>query len=196
MSARALFDAALDAARDWHATLPAARSFCDWPGDLIWQDKPAHSLPSAALVASDPGAASPASAPFLDALQALVPHAEWRHGYTADEVGQTFLDRFCWFELAGPHGHFISHQARLTIGYWGRDLFYPRHHHEPEELYTVVAGQALFHVDGEPDSTLSPGGTRLHAPNQPHALTTTDHPVLTFVFWRGAGLGEPPRLTA
>ena len=136
-----------------------------------------------------------ASAPLVQALQALVPHAEWRHTYTADEVGQNFLDNYCWFELAGPYGHFHSAQARLTVGYWGPGLFYPRHDHEPAELYSVLAGQALFHADGEADQTLGAGDTRLHNPSQPHALTTQDQPVLTFVFWRGEGLDDTPKVT-
>lgn len=195
MTARALFEDALEAARAWHRALPPARAFCDWPTDLAWTGKPPRPLPSARLVASDPGPASPASSALLSALQALVPHVEWRHGYTAQEVGQDFLDRFCWFELAGPHGHFLSHQTRLTVGYWGPRLFYPRHQHAPAELYTVVSGGAVFHADDEADATLGPGDTRLHAPRQPHAMTTIDQPVLSFVFWRGAGLDDPPRMT-
>jgi len=196
MSARALFDAALSAARDWYGSLPAAREFCDWPEDLVWADRAAFHLPAADLIASDPGQPNATSAPLMAALQTLVPYAEWRHNYTADEVGQDFLNRFCWCELAGPHGHFHSDSARLTVGYWGPGLYYPPHNHAPAELYTVVSGQALFHAEGEADLTLSPGDTRLHQPNQPHALTTTDHPVLTFVLWRGEGLGELMRLSA
>lgn len=195
MSARARLTAALEAARDWHASLPAARDFCDWPDDLIWADRAAHRLPSAMHLLSNPGAPGAGSAPLMEALQAVIDDVEWRHSYTAEEVGQHFLDHFCWFELAGPEGHFLTDQARITVGYWGPGLFYPRHQHAPEELYTVVSGRALFHADGEADARLGPGDTRLHLSNQPHAMTTGDDPVLTLVLWRGAGLADPPRLT-
>lgn len=195
MTARAAFDAALSAARDWHAALPDAAAFCDWPADLRWQDRAPHPLPAADLVQTDPGAATPASAPLMTALQAIAPHVEWRHTYTLDEVGQDFLNRYGWFELAGPDGHFHSTQARITVGYWGPHLFYPRHQHGPEELYTVVSGAGLFRSDGDPDATLGPGQTRFHGIHQPHDMTTEQHPILTLVFWRGDGLDDTPRIT-
>lgn len=195
LPASTLFDAVLEAARRWHAALPEAAAFCDWPDDLAWQGRPAHLLPVARLLRSHSGAASMASAPLLAALQAVAPHCEWRHTYTADEVGQRFLDTYGWFELAGPEGHFVTHKARITVGYWGAGLYYPRHQHGPEELYTVVSGGATFHADSKKDATLGPGGTCYHARNQPHAMTTSNTPVLTLVFWRGVGLAATPRMS-
>lgn len=195
MSARARLDAALEAARLWHAALPEARAFCDWPGDITWAGRPALDGPARDQIRAAPGEPSPASAPLLQALQAIAGDVEWRHTYTADEVGQHFLDHFGWFELAGPEGHFHSDEARVTVGYWGADLFYPRHCHAPAELYTVVSGSGLFALDDAPDLTLRAGDTRLHPPNRSHALTTTESPILTLVFWRGEGLADPPRLS-
>ena len=34
--------------------------------------------------------------------------------------------------------------------------------------------------------------TRMHSSNQPHALTMTDGPILTFVLWRGNGVEGLP----
>ena len=195
MTARALFDDALRAAKDWHSALPAAHGFCPWPSDICYSDRAPHFLPAADLVITAPGATSLRSAPLLKALQALAPHLEWRHTYTVDEVGQAFLDNFGWFELAGPTGHFITHQTRITVGYWGPGLTYDRHHHVAEELYTVVSGQALFLSDGDADETLGADGTRYHASNQPHALQTLEDPLLVLVFWRGEGLGDAPALS-
>lgn len=196
MSARAAFEALLSAARDWHASVPALAGFVPWPDDLRYVPRPAHALPLIPLLQADPGTTSPQSQPLCDALRAIAPYAEWRHTYTEAEVGGDFLNRFGWFELAGPDGHFITHQTRMTVGYWGPNLYYDWHQHEPEELYSVVSGQAVFRVRDQTDETLSAGGTRLHASQQPHALETRDHPVLTFVLWRGAGLADPPRLSA
>ncbi|WP_135501992.1 dimethylsulfonioproprionate lyase family protein [Roseovarius aestuariivivens] len=193
---RPIFHAALEQARKWHSTLPAARAFCPWPQDLRWQPRDAHPLPAADLMCADPGLVKKAAAPLLAALQAIAPYVEWRHSYTAEEVGQKFLDTFGWFELAGPEGHFRSDQARITVGYWGPGLYYPRHQHPPAELYTIVSGTALFDADGAPPRLLGPGDTRVHAPEQPHAMTTSDQPLLALVFWRGAGLDASPRLSA
>ncbi len=195
MSARACLTAALDAARDWHSALPAVSVFCPWPDDLKWADHSPTPGPAIALVQSNPGACIGAARPLLAALQAIAEDVEWRHSYTEDEVGRHFLDTFGWFELAGPTGHFITHQTRITVGYWGPGLNYPRHQHAPEELYTVVSGEAQFMADGEADCTLHTGDTRFHASNQPHAMITHASPVLTLVFWRGDGLADPPRMT-
>jgi len=195
MSARALFDAALQAARDWHTALPAASEFTAWPDDLRYEGRPPAPQPAIAHLTRDPGTACDLSRPLRDAIVALAPYAEWRLTYTEDEVGADFLRRFGWFELAGPDGHFLTDKVRMTVGYWGPNLSYGRHHHKPQELYTVVSGSGLFMLDGDDTLTLGPGDTRLHPSDQPHALDTTDQPILTFVFWRGDGLADDPRMT-
>lgn len=196
MTTRALFDAALAATRNWHSTLPAARAFCPWPQDIAYRARAPYSLPATELIQTAPGAVTEASTQLVNALQALAPHLEWRLTYTAEEVGQHFLDNFGWFELAGPDGHFITHETRITVGYWGPGLHYDRHQHQAEELYTVLSGEAIFMADGEEDHVIGPQGTRLHASNQPHALATTHSPVLTLVFWRGEGLSDAPAMSA
>lgn len=192
---RALFDQALWYARDWHASLPAARAFCNWPTDLSWANRPDMDGPAARLICSDPGQACAQSTALLQALQALASLVEWRHTYTKEQVGQAFLDHYGWFELAGPSGHFTTHQTRITVGYWGAGLHYGRHQHRPEELYSVISGHAVFHKDYSPDVTLHPCETQFHGENEPHAMTTTDSPILTLVFWRGDELGAPPRMS-
>jgi mannose-6-phosphate isomerase-like protein (cupin superfamily) len=196
MTRRALFDEALVAARHWHQSLADVSEFCPWPEDLVWKDRLAHKLPATEQIVTEPGASSAASEDLMRALQKLAPHLEWRLTYTAEEVGQHFLDHFGWFELAGPDGHFVTHNARITVGYWNAGLAYPRHQHVAEELYTVVSGRGLFQSDGDPDEELGPGRTRFHRSNQPHALITTDSPILTMVFWRGDGLADLPALSA
>ena len=195
MSIRRFFENAIESAREWHAHMPEACNFCPWPDDLKWKERPAHALSAATLVAGSHGETIKSSMPLVKALGQLVPYVEWRQTYTEEEVGRDFLDRYCWCELAGPDGHFISSKVRLTVGYWGPHLHYPRHQHTPEELYTVLSGRATFHSDGELDEILGPGCARMHQSNQPHALTTGDQPLLTFVFWRGDDLASDPRMT-
>jgi mannose-6-phosphate isomerase-like protein (cupin superfamily) len=195
MTTRPPLDTLLDRTREWHAALPALRDFAPWPSDLRYTARAPNPLPHIPGMTADPGEANGLSTALRDALLAAAPHVEWRHTYTEDEVGARFLDTYGWFELAGPTGHYLSDQARITVGFWGQDLFYPRHQHAPEELYSVVSGRAIFHADGEEDREIGPGGTRFHAANQPHAMTTTDSPVLTLVLWRGEGLGDNPGLS-
>lgn len=195
MTARAALDALLAAARDWHGALPALREFEPWPDDLTYAARAPHPLPVIAHLQADPGTASARSHPLRDALVAAAPHIEWRHTYTEAEVGRDFLNRYGWFELAGPYGHYVSHQCRLTVGYWGPHLNYGWHQHAPEEIYSIVSGRALFRLDGAEDQELGPEQTRLHGSDQPHAMDTHDQPVLAFVMWRGDGLADAPRMS-
>ena len=194
-TAQARFETALAAAQKWRDALPPVAEFCVWPNDVQFVPRAPVPGPAADLLKKRPGTPNAQSTGLMQALQGIAEDVEWRHTYTAEELGQHFLDNYGWFELAGPDGHFITHQTRITVGYWGPDLVYPRHQHGPAELYTVVSGSAVFQSDGDKDATLGPCQTRLHAPHQPHAMITTDHPVLTLVFWRGSGLDEMPRLT-
>ncbi len=195
MTSKATIHALLDTARDWHHSLAALSTFVDWPQDLTFAERPAHSLPVISHLTARPGEASDASQPLRDAIVAAAPYLEWRHTYTEEEVGRDFLDRFGWFELAGPDGHFLTNQTRMTVGFWGANLHYDWHQHEPEELYSVVSGRGSFMVENQDTLELTPEGTRLHLSNQPHALTTKNSPILTFVLWRGAGLADPPRMS-
>jgi len=195
MTLEPLFEDALEAVKTWHQALPDVHAFCPWPDDLRYEPRAPYTLPATDLVRAAPGEASARSTPVVQALQALAPHLEWRLTYTSEEVGQHFLDNFGWFELAGPTGHFLTHQTRITVGYWGPGLDYPRHQHRAEELYTVLSGSGLFQADGVPDRVLVPEDTCLYLSNQPHALLTQDDPILTLVFWRGDGLGDAPALS-
>ncbi len=192
---RALFDKALNEARGLFESLAPLPEFAPWPNDLEWQDRASNPIPVIKHLQSDPGEAGETTLGLRDALCALAPYIEWRHTYTEEEVGRDFLNRFGWFELAGPTGHFRSSQIRMTVGYWGTGLYYPWHQHRPEELYAIVSGQGYFETEGEEPQTLGPGQTRYHPSNRPHALTTNADPILAFILWRGAGLADNPRVS-
>lgn len=192
---RAAFDTALDAARACYDAIPALKAFVDWPDDLTFQRRAPHSLPLIPHLRADPATTSPVTTPLRDALVALCDHVEWRHTYTEAEVGADFLNRYGWFELAGPEtGHYRSQTARLSVAYWGAGLHYPWHHHAAEEIYLVVAGEARFEAEGEAPRTLRAGETQFHRSNQPHAMTTGTSGLLAFVLWRGEALSAPPKM--
>ena len=198
--ARELFEQALAAARAFHAVMPEVQAFQAWPDDITWAGREGSPVPGAALVATDPGpvtATGPAAAEtraLQQAISALAPNAEWRLTYTEEEVGADFLQRFGWFELVGPEGHYRSDEIRAYVAYWGENLYYPWHLHEAEELYYILAGEALFEAEGDAPVTLRPGDIRIHRSNQPHQMTTGASPVLALVLWRGAGLSGVPRM--
>ncbi|MFY9210822.1 MAG: dimethylsulfonioproprionate lyase family protein [Aestuariivita sp.] len=175
------------------AAEPELMEFAGWPA-ITFVEKAHTPLPVVEILAEYDLDHTGASAELHRAVQAVAGYADWQQTYTEQEVGADFLARYGYFELIGPSGHFQSDQIRAYIAYWGHGLVYDWHLHEAEELYYIVSGSALFQAQGVESKVLGPGDIRTHGSNQPHAMTTTDSPVLTLVLWRGAGLTGLPRM--
>ena len=188
------FDTALATARALHAQVPELRNFASWPTDLTSAGLAPRSIPATDLVADLVAPTLPLCRPLLDATRALAAHAHWKRTYTEAEVGADFRARYGYFELFGPAGHFHSASLRGYLGFWGAGLHYDWHHHQAEEIYFILAGSAEFHAENQPPVTIGPGQIRQHTAHQPHAMTTHDNPVLTFVLWRGTGLSGLPEM--
>ncbi|GMG82027.1 hypothetical protein LNKW23_12400 [Paralimibaculum aggregatum] len=131
---------------------------------------------------------TPETRGLIRAVLDAAPHLHWRNSYSPAQLGQDFLDRSGWFRLVSPEGPFRCASHQVSIGYWDRGLYYPRHWHEPEEIYLVLAGGARFAGEGYAPQRLGPGGTRAHASWQPHAAAMQETPLLALALWRGAGL--------
>jgi quercetin dioxygenase-like cupin family protein len=188
------FETLLDQARAAHHSEPALARFCPFPDDIRAQPVDPYHIPAADLVMQDTGLFSPSLAAFRDAFVAASPQAHWRETYKDTNIGQHFMDRFGCYCLIGGGGPFTSAQMASWVVYMPAGLHYTWHNHPSEELYLVLAGEAEFMREGEPSETLGPGDTSFHASNQPHAMTTHDHPVMAYVMWRN-NLETPPVLT-
>lgn len=159
------------------------------PGADAWHDETPVALPMLPELPALADLAAPATRAAVDALIAAAPHLAWRQSYSAREgFGRDYLDHYGWINLVSPEGPFLSDVSRVTIGYWGRGLRYPRHAHAPEEIYCVLAGEALFRSEGEAPRRVGPGGMVRHASMQPHAIDMEPGPLLALVPWRGDGL--------
>lgn len=187
------FDLAYESLARLVAAEPTLMRFAGWP-PATPGPRPAVPVPAARMLHRWRSGHSPATEALQRAVCDIALLAHWQQTYTEDEVGADFLARYGWFELVGPGGHFRSDRIRAFIAYWAEGLRYPWHLHEAEEIYYVIAGRALFEAEGEAPAMLGPGDTRFHASNQPHAMTTTDSPVLALVLWRGAGLTDRARI--
>lgn len=194
MTAEAAFSRLLAAARGLYDATPALQGFQDWPNDLRWANRAHVPQPATAEIAAQCPKCCPASQALADALPDVFDRAEWRVTYTADEVGQDFIDRYGYFELYGPSGMYHSDQARAYVGFWGAGLVYPEHRHQAEEIYYICGGSALFDTEGQPQRRVGPGDWHEHAANQRHAMRTEDQALLTFVLWRGAGMAGLPEI--
>lgn len=175
------------------AANPQLLGFAGWP-QVFPAHKPSHPVPAARILRDWAEGHTEVTVDLHRAVQGIADYADWQQTYTEEEVGADFLARYGWFELVGPSGHFGSDAIRAYVAYWGENLYYPWHLHEAEELYYIISGRALFEAEGMEPQILGPGDIRIHASNQPHAMTTTDSPILALVLWRGAGLTGLPRM--
>ena len=186
-------DDVLEAARHVHQSHSGLSAFGAWPDDLEPTDLAAHSIPAVELVQNTEIPADAATQTLTNAIKASAHLAHWQQTYTEEEVGADFLNRYGYYELFGPTGHFRSNQLRGYVAYWGAGLDYDWHSHQAEELYLTLAGGAVFRVEGE-ECFVGPNQTRQHGSWQSHAMTTTDQSILTFVLWRGDGLADLPMM--
>ncbi len=191
---RDVWDRLLHEAQLAHATSAEAQEFAPFPQDLVPQTVEPFHAPCGDFMARETGLFTDRYADLRDAFLAAAPYAKWRETYKGTDIGQDFMDRFGCYNLIGMGGAFMSKSMWVWVVYMPPHLYYPRHHHPGEELYLVLAGEALFLADGVPDKVMRAGGTSLHASNQPHAMETKDHPVMALVMWRN-GFGTPPVLT-
>lgn len=188
-------DDVLEAARQLHQSHPEMAAFAPWPDDLKPANlQPAH-IPAIDQVAGFDLETTDATRDLIAAIKATSHLGHWKQTYTEEEVGADFLNRYGYYELFGPGGHFHSTQLRGYVGYWGAGLTYDWHSHQAEEIYLVLEGAALFKIEGN-ETHIGPNQTRQHSSWQSHAMITTDQPILTFVLWRGEGMGGLPLMGA
>ncbi len=189
-----VFETLLAEAKQAHETHPDLNFFCPFPDDLRPAEHVLHETPAAKLMMRDDGLFSDKFSGFRDAFVAAGPLAQWRETYKGTDIGQDFMDRFGCYALIGDGGPWVSSGMSGFVVYMPAGLHYPWHHHPAEEMYLVLAGRAEFHREGEASEILNAGDTMFHASNQPHGMTTHDHPVMAYVVWRN-NLGIKPVLT-
>lgn len=185
----------VDLLRDLHRSHAGLGDFVPFAHDLRATGfKPFH-IPASDLLQAETRLSSPDDlAPLRDAFVAAAPLARWRETYKDTDIGDDFLNRFGCYCLIGPDAPFVSDQMGGWVVYMPPHLDYTWHHHPAEEMYVVLAGEAEFRREGEAPETLRAGDTSFHASNQPHAMTTHDHPVMCYVTWRN-NLHTPPVLS-
>ena len=142
-------DDVLEAARQLHRAHPDLSAFSKWPSDLSATQLEPNQIPAVDLVRDCDAKAAESTSTLIEAIKTTAHLAHWKQTYTEEEVGADFLNRYGYYELFGPTGHFYSAQLRGYVAYWGAGLNYDWHSHEAEELYLTLAGGAMFRIDGD-----------------------------------------------
>lgn len=186
------WDRLLHETRATHERLAVLQDFCAFPENVRFQDISPRHDPLCDAMRADPGLYAPDElTPLRDALCDAAVEATWRDTYRDTDYGDTLHTHFGCYEVLGRDTPLAVENMRGFVIYQVPGFHYPMHHHPAEELYLVVAGEGEFHIDGQPTRRLKPGDTAFHPSNVPHALTTTDHPIIAYVLWRG-DLGTKP----
>ncbi len=194
MIQRRLAQDLLHSAEKAYRAHPAMMEFAPFASDIAPQiHRPFHCSCSE-VFRNDRALSSRTYARLTNAIRDFGPFAHWRETYKDTDIGAQFMELFACFCIIGENAPFISNEIRLFMVYMPPRLYYPWHHHPAEEVYLVIAGEAVFRRVGSPDETLGEGDTSYHESNQPHAMETFDQPVLCLVAWHD-NFDTPPVLT-
>lgn len=176
----------LSEVRALHERSDTLRDFCAFPDPVTHQEIEVRHDPLCDVMRADDGLFAPDDLlPLRDALMAAAPAARWRDTYRDTGYGVTLHAHFGCYEILGRDTPLGVDGMRSFVIYQKPGFHYPLHHHPAEELYFVVAGEGEFLLEGSPSKVLRPGDTAFHPSNVPHALSTTDHPIIAYVLWRG-----------
>lgn len=186
-------DDVLEAARQLHQSHPELQAFGPWPTDLTPTGLQPRPIPATELVLDFDLRGTARTQALVDAVRQTAHFANWVRTYTEEEVGADFRNRYGYYELFGPSGHYHSNQLRGYIGYWGAGLNYDWHRHAAEELYLTLAGSAEFKVEDH-EVFMGPDQTRIHGSWQSHAMIMSNQPILNLILWRGEGMAGMPRM--
>lgn len=184
---RAVFDNTDDAAvrriaDGWPAAAPAAR--LPDPSALPVTEW----LVQAAANAPEP------SARLVGRLAAASDGLRWQQTYSADDLGQFFLDRYGWVLLVGPDAPTTSNTLLSGFLFLGPGVEYPIHQHSAEEVYVVLSGVASWKI-GDADWQIKPAGSIIHNPPwQLHGMRTDQGEPLLIGFMWNAGQVEKSKM--
>ena len=161
-----------------------------------------HEVTPAYLAAADfLGTASAATNAQTSALVATFEryknYLRWEQSYTKEEelVSDAMLAGYGFAEILGQRGPFVSDRIRAGIGIWGPDIVYPRHQHEAEEVYVVLAGSAAFKLGSGGETRHGVGDVIFVESNTPHGFRTTDQNLVVYYLWQAGDLRQQSRFS-
>jgi mannose-6-phosphate isomerase-like protein (cupin superfamily) len=174
---------------------PLVGPFLDeWPKDPLFRTPQPAALPVTGWLEEGSLRGPIVGDRLVNCLRGLAALLEWRQTYSPHEMSGQFLDNYGWTELMGPRGMFAS--DRLACGFLllGPETRYPPHHHEAEELYVPLVGEAAWQQGDGPWELRPPGSMIHHRSNEVHAMHTARQPLLALYLWRGENLVRPALL--
>ena len=119
-------------------------------------------------------------------------HLRWEQSYRKTDglVLDAMLDAYGFVEVIGARGPFVSERIRAGIGVWGPSIDYPRHHHQAEEVYILLAGSASFRLGDRDESDRYAGDAVYVESNLPHAFSSGTEGLTVCYLWQAGDLRQ------
>ncbi len=121
---------------------------------------------------------------LMRCLQACAPDLHWRTAGFG-KLPEAAAQHLAVVELIGPAGMIRMEGFRFGLLVQRAGFQYPKHWHAAEELYYVLAGTALWAVDGGLPRPRPPGSFVHHRSMQPHRMSTEAEALLALWAWTG-----------
>jgi len=186
----------LDAVRDFALAHPhpAVQKFRDsmqnWGDDWITIE-PTH-LPAADFLGEAIANTDQQARALAEPFEQHKSRLHWEQSYIKEDevVPDAMLEGYAFAEIIGQRGPFVSDRIRAGIGIWGPDIVYPRHQHQAEEVYVVLAGAAEFIIGVAEEARCGAGDVVFVESNTPHGFRTTDQSLVVYYLWQAGDLRQ------
>jgi mannose-6-phosphate isomerase-like protein (cupin superfamily) len=175
-------------------THPAVQKFRDsmqnWGDDWITVEP--NYLPAADFLGEAIANSDQQTRALVETFERHKSRLHWEQSYKKEDevVPDAMLEGYAFAEIIGKRGPFVSDQIRAGIGVWGPDILYPRHRHQAEEIYIVVAGAAEFKLGAAEKARRSAGDVVYVESNTPHGFRTTDQNLVVYYLWQAGDLRQ------
>lgn len=134
-----------------------------------------------------------------DAIEILLEISSKLHWIapSPEYTGEQMAQNYAFVRLIGPElfgvdsAPFYSDKVAVGFTILSPSLFYPPHWHPAVEFYGTLTGTGLWQLGDGPFEEKPPGTLIYHPSNVPHAMKTTDEPILTVYGWVGDILTRP-----
>ena len=173
---------------------PAVKRFREsmrnWGDDWVAVEQ-TH-LPAADFLGAAVPTGNQQTRPLLETFERCSNRLRWEQSYRKEDqlVPDEMLENYAFAEIIGKQGPFVSDRIRAGIGIWGPQIAYPRHQHQAEEIYIVLAGATEFRI-GEAEETLyKTGDVALVESNTWHGFRTTGQIFVVYYLWQAGDLRQ------
>lgn len=175
-------------------TDPAVEKFkpaiAEWGND--WIDVGQAHLPAANLLDDAIANGNPQTRDLLETFARHKDRLYWEQSYKKEDdvVSDAMLAAYGFAEIIGKQGPFVSERIRAGIGIYGPDIVYPRHQHQAEEIYIILAGSAKFKIGAAEEAKRSTGDVVYVESNTPHGFRTNDQSLVIYYLWQAGDLRQ------